>query len=146
VALSLLHITMLGKAIRAISIAPDMAELAGVDVARVRRAAFVFASLLIGASGMLFLMRLGIEPTSGIPVWIIAVVASLIGRSDPVWSYVAGLGLGLCEAMILLWLPAAWQSAIPVLILLAYLVTMAANRGFETAKARSRAQRQLRNA
>ncbi|MGE0736626.1 MAG: branched-chain amino acid ABC transporter permease [Alphaproteobacteria bacterium] len=144
--LFLLRFTMLGKAIRAISIAPEMAELAGVDVKLIRRLAFAFGSLLIGISGILFLMRVGIEPTSGIPVWIIAVVASLIGRSHPVWSYVAGLGIGLCEAIILLWLPAAWQSAIPVLVLMAYLIFVAVSRGIEAVMARSRAQRQLQDA
>lgn len=144
--LAFLHFSMLGKAIRAISVAPDMAELAGIRVGRIRLIVFAYGSLLIGIAGLLFLAKSGVEPTSGMPVWIVAVVASLISRSHPVWSYVTGFGIGLCEALVLIWLPATWQPAIPVVILLAYLSGVAIHRSMLASIARNRARRALGHA
>lgn len=144
--LALLRFSLWGKAIRAISIAPEMAELAGINVGKIRLIAFMYGSFLVGTAGILFLAKLGVEPTSGMPVWIIAVVASLISRAHPLWSYVTGLGIGLCEAVILLWLPGTWQPIVPVAILLAYLTVLAANRVVVATLARNRAQRALGHA
>lgn len=144
--LAFLRFSMLGKAIRAISVAPDMAELAGIRVGRIRLIVFAYGSLLVGVAGIMFLAKSGVEPTSGMPVWIVAVVASLISRSHPVWSYVTGFGIGLAEAIVLIWLPATWQPAIPVVILLAYLSGVAVHRSALAALARSRARRALAHA
>lgn len=146
VTLAFLRFSMLGKAIRAISVAPEMAELAGIRVSRIRLIVFAYGSLLIGIAGILFLAKSGIEPTSGLPIWIVAVVASLISRSHPFWSYVTGFGIGLCEAIVLIWLPATWQPAIPVVILLAYLSGVAVHRSAVGAIARNRARRALGHA
>lgn len=144
--LALLRFSLLGKAIRAVSTAPDMAELAGIRVNRIRLAAFLYGSFLIGISGILFLAKLGVEPTSGLPVWIVAVIGSLISRADPFWSFVAGFGIGLFESVMLLWLRATWQPAIPVLVLLGYLLFLAVKRNIAEAIARKHAQNAVKNA
>lgn len=144
--LALLRFSLFGKAIRAVSTAPDMAELAGIHVDTIRLVAFCYGSLLIGISGILFLLKSGIEPASGLPVWIVAVVASLMSRADPFWSYVAGFVIGLCESVMLIWLPATWQPTIPVLVLLGYLLFLAGKHQAETMVARNHAKRAIKDA
>lgn len=144
--LILFRFSLLGKAIRAVSTAPDMAELAGIRVERIRAVAFVYGSLLIGIAGILFLAKVGIEPASGMPVWIVAVIASLIGGSHPVWSYVAGFGIALCESVMLLWLPATWQPTIPVAVLIGYLLFLSVKRYLASAVARRHAREAIQRA
>jgi branched-subunit amino acid ABC-type transport system permease component len=146
VTLALLRFTLTGKAVRAVAIAPDMAELAGIEVDRIRTVVFIYGSLLIAVAGVLMVMKTGIEPTSGLHVWVIAVIASLIGRGDITGSFLAGLGLGLAEAVILIWLPAAWQPIVPVSILAVYLTLMAVAKRLAIVRVRRVAQRSLRDA
>ena len=143
---ALLRFTLTGKAVRAIAVAPDMAELAGIEVDRIRAIVFAFGSLLISIAAILMVMKTGIEPTSGLHVWVIAVIATLIGRGDVTASFLAGLGMGLAESIILIWLPAAWQPSVPVLILAAYLVTMAITKWISAFHVRRAAQRKLSDA
>lgn len=117
---ALLRYTMIGKAIRAIAAAPEMAELAGIDRRGIRLFVFAYGSVLMGVSGLLFLAKLGIEPAAGLPVWVVAVVASLIAGAHPVYAFLSAIGIGFVETLGLIWIPARWQAAIPVFILLAY--------------------------
>ena len=146
ITLVLLRYTLTGKAVRAIAIAPDMAALAGIEVDRIRTIVFAYGSLLISIAGVLMVMKTGIEPTSGLHVWIIAVIASLIGRGDITAAFVAGLGMGLAEAVILIWIPATWQPTVPVLILAAYLMAVALTRWLSAVRVRRAAQRKLSDA
>jgi branched-chain amino acid transport system permease protein len=144
--LAILRFTLLGKAIRAVSTAPEMAALAGVQVPHIRLVVFLIGSFLISVAGVMFVAKVGIEPSSGMPVWIVAIVASLIGGSQPLWSFISGLMIGIFESLVLLWVPAGWQPAIPITILLAYLVALSTMRSMETMQARRRAARELQHA
>jgi branched-chain amino acid transport system permease protein len=144
--LALLQWTLTGKAMRAIATAPEMAELAGIDVARIRLVIMAVGSLLIALSGIATTMRSGIEPSSGLPVWIIAVICTLISRADPVQSFLAGLLLGLSEATILLWIPTTWQPGVPVFILLLYLIGSSIRRLVSIGVARRNALRSIAGA
>lgn len=121
-ALTMLRFTLIGKAMRAIAASPELAELAGINVAAIRVTVMAFGSLLIAVAGVTTTMRAGIEPSSGLSVWIVAVICTLIGRSDPLQAFFVGLCLGIAEASLLLWIPATWQPGVPVIILLLYLI------------------------
>lgn len=142
---ALLRYTMIGKAVRALSVAPEMAELAGIDIWRIRTAVFAYGSLLMGIAGILFLAKLGIEPSSGLPVWIVAVVASLIVRANPMLAFLAAVVIGFAESFALIWLPSRWQPAIPVVILLLYLLGEAAWRQVQDWRLRRETQLLVRN-
>ncbi|MDB5592652.1 branched-chain amino acid ABC transporter permease [Enterovirga sp.] len=135
--------TSLGAAIRAVTIAPELAELSGIKVGQIRVATFAGGSLLIGIAGLMMLMKTGIEPSSGLPVWVVAIVATLIGRASVVGSFVASIGMGLTESAMLIWFPAAWQPAMPVLILLGFLVVDAARARLVTWQGRRLARRNV---
>lgn len=142
----LLRFTMTGKAVRAIAIAPDMAELAGIDVDRIRTIVFAYGSLLISVAGILMVLKTGVEPTSGLHVWVIAVIASLIGRGEIFASFLAAVGVGLTEAVMLIWISASWQPAVPIFVLAVYLVTLAANARVSAGRAQHAARRKLGDA
>ncbi len=146
VTFALLRMSPLGKAIRSVATAPDMAELAGIRVGRIRIVAFIYGSFLVGVAGILFLMKVGIEPVSGLPVWVTAVIASLISRAHPFWCFVVALALGLCESIMLLWIPATWQPAIPVLALFGYLLFLSVQRSIFAMIARNKAERAIEHA
>lgn len=144
--LAFLRWTLAGMAIRAITIAPDMAELAGIDVGRVRVITFAVGSLLISIAGVTMLIKTGIEPSSGLPVWVVGIVAALISRASVFGSFIAGLGLGLSESVILIWLHASWQPTVPVMMLIGYLIVETGRGWFVSWQLRRAAHRNLANA
>ena len=144
--LAFLRWTSLGQAIRAIMIAPDLAELSGIEVGQVRIVTFAIGSLLIAIAGLTMLVKTGIEPSAGLPVWVIAVVGTLIGRASVVGSFLASLGMGLSESAMLVILPGTWQPAVPVIILLVYLFANAARGWAASWQGRLIARRNLAHA
>jgi hypothetical protein len=60
-----------------------------------------------------------------------------------VGSFVASIGMGLTESAMLIWFPAAWQPAMPVLILLGFLVVDAARARLVTWQGRRLARRNV---
>jgi branched-chain amino acid transport system permease protein len=141
-----LGLTSLGAAIRAVTTAPELAELAGIEVVRIRAITFAAGSLLIGVAGVMTVIKTGIEPGSGLPAWVIAIVATLIGQASIVRSFVASLAIGLAESAMLALAPAVWQAAVPVIILLLYLLVDAVQRRARSFAGRRAAQRNLANA
>jgi len=144
--LAMLRWTLIGKAMRAIANSPEMSELAGVDVDNIRIAVIAIGSLLISFAGIMTTIRAGIEPSSGLSIWIVAVICTLISRAEPFQSFFAGIFLGISEAALLFWIPATWQPGIPVLILLLYLVGSSARSLILVGLAKRNAKRNMVNA
>ena len=145
-ALGMLRFTLVGKAMRAIAASRDLAELAGINVTTIRVTVIGVGSMFIAVAGITTTMRAGIEPSSGLSVWIVAVICTLIGQSDPFQAFFVGLFLGIAEAIILMWISATWQPAVPVIILLLYLTGSAARHLASTLQARRNAQRSMASA
>lgn len=144
--LAMLRWTLIGKAMRAIANSPEMSELAGVDVDNIRIAVIAIGSLLISFAGITTTIRAGIEPSSGLSIWIVAVICTLISRAEPFQSFFSGIFLGISEAALLFWIPATWQPGIPVLILLLYLVASSARSLILVGLAKRNAKRNMVNA
>lgn len=89
--------TVFGRRIFAIGIAPGAANVAGVNVNRVRLGTFVLSGLLAGAAGVLLASRLGaVQAFLGNGYEFIAIAGavlggvSLAGGRGSVWAAVAG--------------------------------------------------------
>lgn len=89
--------TVFGRRIFAIGIAPAAANVAGVNVTRVRLGTFVLSGLLAGAAGVLLASRLGaVQAFLGNGYEFIAIAGavlggvSLAGGRGSVWAAVAG--------------------------------------------------------
>ena len=141
--LALLRWTLIGKAIRAIAVSPDMADLAGINVQMIRLITFAIGSFLISVAGLMALVKVGIEPAAGLPVWVIAVIATLVSGAGPVGSFVVGLAIGLTESFMLLWLSSKWQPIVPILILLVYLAGLVLRTAYINWTARRLAHRNV---
>jgi branched-chain amino acid transport system permease protein len=89
-----------GKAIRVTAIDRDAAALAGIDVARVDRGAFVIGGVLAGAAGPLLGMLSHVSPEVGAPVTIKAFILTVLAGVGSISGLVAaGVILGVGEAM-----------------------------------------------
>ena len=74
-----LRVTTLGKLIRALRDDPQLLALTGSDPGLVRSAVFVGGSGLAGAAAVLHSLDVGIEPTIGLPAFLAATVAMIVG-------------------------------------------------------------------
>ncbi len=95
-----LHRTLPGKAIRATAEDVEAAALAGIPVPTVFLAAFGLGSALAGIAGTLVSMTDAISPTIGL-TWTLKalIVVILSGLGNIFGTFLAGLGLGVVEAL-----------------------------------------------
>lgn len=99
--LLVLRFTWTGRALRALSENSTVALISGVNVRRVSLMTFVIGSVLAGVSGALMSTVFMVQPNSGtlivMKAFIIVVVA---GMGSIEGAIVAGLALGLIEALV----------------------------------------------
>jgi branched-chain amino acid transport system permease protein len=99
-----------GKAIRVTAIDRDAAALAGIDVARVDRGAFVIGGVLAGAAGPLLGMLSHVSPEVGAPVTIKAFILTVLAGVGSISGLVAaGVILGVGEAMTVTFLSSSFR-------------------------------------
>jgi branched-chain amino acid transport system permease protein len=95
-----LHHTYPGKAIRATAEDPDAASLAGIPVPAVFLTAFGLGSALAGVAGTLAAVTDTVSPSIGLAWTLKALIVVVLGGLGSVaGAFVAGLGLGVAEAM-----------------------------------------------
>jgi branched-chain amino acid transport system permease protein len=96
----LLRTTLLGKGVRALMQSPVGAQLVGIDTQRLHPLMFGIGLGLSGLAGCLLSMTYTISPSMGEPYTITAlIVITLGGFGSMTGSLVAGLGLGVIEAL-----------------------------------------------
>jgi len=96
----LLHATLLGKGVRALMQSPVGAMLVGIDTAKLHPLMFGIGLGLSGLAGSLLSMTYAISPSIGEPYTVTAlIVITLGGFGSMTGSLVAGLGLGVVEAL-----------------------------------------------
>ena len=94
----LLKRTMVGKAFSAVAFSPDIASILGINVKRMKIAAYVIASMLAGSSGFLFGAIATVEPFMGFKLTLKGFAAAILGGFlSPVGIFVGALLLGLIE-------------------------------------------------
>jgi branched-chain amino acid transport system permease protein len=96
----LLRKTLLGKGVRALMQSPTGAQLVGIDTARLHPLMFGIGLGLSGLAGCLLSMAYAISPAIGEPYTVTAlIVITLGGFGSMTGSLVAGLALGVIEAL-----------------------------------------------
>ncbi len=92
--------TRRGKAIRVTAIDRDSAALAGIDVERVDRGAFVIGAMLAGVAGPLFGILSHVSPTAGHALTVKAFILTVLaGVGSIAGLIVSGIVIGVGEAM-----------------------------------------------
>jgi branched-chain amino acid transport system permease protein len=95
-----LHHTYAGKALRATAEDPDAAALAGIPVPAVFLTAFGLGSALAGVAGTLATVTDAVSPSIGLAWTLKALIVVVLGGLGSVaGAFVAGLGLGVAEAI-----------------------------------------------
>jgi branched-chain amino acid transport system permease protein len=115
--------TRWGRAVRATSLDRDAAALLGINVDAATRTTFLLAFCLSGAAGVLFATLHYLYPAGGIELTLLAIVLTIwagVGRLRSV--LVAGILLGVIEALTLAWSGPRWRELVVALILLASLL------------------------
>jgi branched-chain amino acid transport system permease protein len=96
----LLMRSRLGKSIQVVAFDAATASLLGIDVRRTIIMAFVLASVLAAASGVLVGPLITVQPTMGLVLTIKALaVASIGGFANPLGILAGGLAFGVIEAV-----------------------------------------------
>ncbi len=116
----LLHHTRTGIAIRAVSSNLVGAQISGIDVNRVIVSVFIVASVLGTAAGMVVSLAYGaVFSFMGLTTVIKAFVAMVMGGLTSIpGAIIAGILIGLSEAIAGIFVPSAWTEMIAYLLLL----------------------------
>ena len=123
----LMHVVMtrsrLGWSLRAVSENPDLARLAGIDVAGVIRAAWLIGGGLAGVTGVLLGQTVQLRPTMGFDLLLPLFSAAILGGIGSVpGAMLGGLIIGLAEALSVPLIGAEYRAAVAFLVLLAMLL------------------------
>ncbi len=111
--------TRTGRAIRAMSMDIDAAQLTGVRVAHLYAVVFGLGAGLAGAAGVLISLTYSIEPTMGDPLVITAFVVCVLGGLGTVQGALAGgLAYGVLETFGAQYIGTGLQDAVALIVLL----------------------------
>ena len=119
-----LQLTKYGKAIRAIAINPDLAQLMGINLNYTVTMTFVIASQLAAAAGVIFGLYYGFcGYNMGFTIGIKALTAAILGGMGNVFgAVIGGLMLGVAEVLGAAYISDAYKDAIAFIILMSILV------------------------
>lgn len=116
----LLHRTRIGIAIRAVSSNLVGAQISGININRVVVAVFMVGSVLGASAGMIVSLAYGnVQSFMGLTIVVKAFVAMVIGGSTSIpGAVLAGILIGLVEAIAGMFLPSAWTEMIAYIMLI----------------------------
>ncbi len=115
--------TKFGKAIRALSNNPLLAEVVGVNVRTTRIIAFGIGSFLAGIGAVLVSLDVGIDPNMGLSIFLLAAVAVIVGGMKSFTGPVlGGLFLGVIQSLVIWQTSARWQDLITFSVLILFLL------------------------
>ena len=115
--------TDIGRAMRAVSENPALASIAGIDVRRVIRTVWFLGAALACVAGIMSGLLIQIRPYLGHDLLLPLFAATILGGIGSVpGAMLAGLIIGLCEALAVQAVGAEWRAAVSFVILIAVLV------------------------
>lgn len=119
----LLRYSSLGKAMRAMSDNATLAEIRGLDTARITTLTCLLCGAILGASGAIASTKMVIEPMLGWQL-IIPIFASAIlgGIGSPIGAVLGALAIGLAEELTVLVLSSTYKTAVAFLVIALVLI------------------------
>ncbi|MBT8419607.1 MAG: branched-chain amino acid ABC transporter permease [Gammaproteobacteria bacterium] len=128
--------TRLGKAIRATSEHPKVAEICGIDVVRVRMLTFGLATAMAGAAGVMLSTIYSFSPETGAD-FILKCFAIIIigGMGSFSGAFAGGILLGVAEALVAGFFTTQWSEMVAyALLVLVLLIRPTGLRGIAYAR------------
>ena len=120
---AMLRYSALGRALRATSENPDLARLAGIDVARVVRATWLLGGGMAAAAGVFLGITVQLRPTMGFELLLPLFAAAILGGIGSVPGAMAGgLVIGIAEAASVPIAGAQYRAAVAFVVMLAMLL------------------------
>ena len=119
----LLHHTKLGKAMRATSDNPELAEVAGIDTERIRQATWAVGGALIAVAGVMLAVQSQLRFDAGFELLLPMFAATILGGIGNPWgALVGGLVVGISQEVSTEWINAGLKPAVPFVILILMLI------------------------
>lgn len=128
--------TRSGKAIRATSEHPRVAEICGIDVIRIRMLSFGLATAMAGAAGVMLSTIYSFSPETGAD-FILKCFAIIIigGMGSFTGAFVGGILLGVAEAFVAGFIATQWSEMVAyTLLVLVLLIRPTGLRGIAHAR------------
>ena len=115
--------TRMGKAMRALANDPELSAVSGIDSDRITIWVFGIGSALAGVAGILVAIDIGMTPTMGLNVLMLAVVAVIIGGVGSIPGMALGALLLAAAQQFASWqFGSQWQDSLAFAILLVFLL------------------------
>jgi branched-chain amino acid transport system permease protein len=115
--------TTTGKAMRATSINPQLARVAGIDVDGVIRATWIIGAVLAAVAGVFAGLTVQLRPQLGFDLLLPLFAAAILGGIGSVYGAVAGgLIVGLAESLSVPLVGAEYRAATAFVVLIAILL------------------------
>jgi branched-chain amino acid transport system permease protein len=115
--------TMLGRAMRATAENPTLATLAGIDVRAVVRWTWLIGGGLAAVAGVFLGLTVQVRPSMGFDLLLPLFAAAILGGIGSVpGAMLAGLIVGLAEAIAVQAIGAEWRAAVAFAILVLVLL------------------------
>jgi branched-chain amino acid transport system permease protein len=93
--------TRIGKGIRAAAQDPSTASLMGVNINRVLALCFGFGAAMAGLAGVLYSMRIPLNPAMGLQYTVIAIIVIVLGGLGSIpGAFIGGLILGVIGEVV----------------------------------------------
>lgn len=118
----LLHFGNLGLRLRALADNPNQMALLGYNTDRLYLVVFGIAGVFASVAGMLSALDFGFSPHVGMPIFLLAVAATVIGGKNTFAGPVlGGFILGFVRVLSVRMVSAQWQDAITFVVLALFL-------------------------
>jgi branched-chain amino acid transport system permease protein len=115
--------TAAGRAMRAVSENQELAGLAGINVAHIIRLVWLLGAGLAAVAGVMTGLLVQIRPHMGLDLLLPLFAAAILGGIGSVpGAMLAGLIVGLAEALCVQFIGAEWRAAVSFVILVAILL------------------------
>lgn len=136
VTFGLLYATPIGRQLRASAINPRGATLIGIPVHLMRASTFLFAGMLAGIAGILYLYTSGLSYSSGIHLALSGFGAAIIfGLHSPARAFLGGIAIGLVESLSNGYLSSQIASVVPLVFIFVALIMQGASKSFSGGRA-----------
>ena len=120
---ALLHLTPIGRQMRAIADNPDLARACGIRSGRVQLALWAVAGVLSALGGMMFGVKAVVSPELGWELLIPAFAAMILGGiGSPVGALAGGVLLGIASELSVPFVGPSYKIAVAFALLLLVLL------------------------
>lgn len=128
---ALLHLTRLGKALRAMSVEPRLARVCGIPTARIVMVTWVLSGFLAGLAGVVYVINTGnVDAASGTDIFALMLAAAILGQPGSLGgTIIASLLVGFASELVSAYGSSGYSTVAGFGILLIVLLAKPSNVG-----------------